>query len=225
MLRSAGLGGRGGAAAQLLPRSAGPGRSGAGVCAGVCGGRSARHVAVYAALAALQMSLAYHYRAVLSGGSAGAGADGCATRVCELSAWAPGQDLPAWVPSTPETAWAPEWPPDAGPEFVRSTPGLSYLLAHDNDASVRRQAYGGRWRTPLVIVPAVYNEYDGAIPGWAVTTLFSRFRSLYLYQRRAPDQPRYAPNFGTESGVYYRFIVEHYDELPDVMGACRRGGG
>lgn len=96
------------------------------------------------------------------------------------------------------------------------TPGLNYLIRHDNDLE-QRARWGGKWRTPVVIVPSVYREYDETVPGWVVSSLWSSFRSLYLYQRTDEAAPRYAPNFGTESGVYYRFIVDHYDALPDFM--------
>jgi hypothetical protein len=38
-----------------------------------------------------------------------------------------------------------------------------------------------------------------------------------VYQRVDASKPNYSPNYGYEGGVYLRFIVEHYDDLPDHM--------
>jgi hypothetical protein len=182
----------------------------------------------YGALLVAQVAVLYRFRHLLSGrgGGASAAASGAlvltpphepapAERYSELSKWRVGDPLPPYV-GRPSAGWAQEWPPEHGPASVPSSPGLLHLLTRDNDEAVRARDYGGRWRTPVVVVPAVYNELDETVPGWYVASLWSGFRSLYLYQRRDPDAPRYAPNFGTESGVYYRFIVDHYDDLPDV---------
>ena len=141
--------------------------------------------------------------------------EGCGYgRYCELAKWNPGDPLPEYV-ARPHASFETEWPPEHGPESVKTTRGLTHLLNRENDEAVRKE-WGGRWRTPVVIVPAVFSELDDKIPGWYVSSLWSKFRSLYLYQRRYPDLPRFAPNYGTESGVYYRFIVDHYENLPDI---------
>jgi len=136
-------------------------------------------------------------------------------RFCAAAAWVPGTALPAFLPQLRTPAFAREWPPESGPQLVPTTPGLTALVAADNDGATRA-AWGGGWRTPIVIVPSVYTEYAHTMPGWVVASLWSSFRSLYLYQRTDASAPRFAPNFGTESGVYFRFIVDHYDDLPDI---------
>ena len=40
--------------------------------------------------------------------------------------------------------------------------------------------------------------------------------SVFLYQRVDPKKPHYIRNRGTEAGVYLRYIVDHYDNFPDV---------
>jgi hypothetical protein len=37
-----------------------------------------------------------------------------------------------------------------------------------------------------------------------------------MYQRRRPENPGFVPNHGYEGGVYLKFVVDHYDNLPDV---------
>jgi hypothetical protein len=62
----------------------------------------------------------------------------------------------------------------------------------------------------VVIVPAVYREWDdGRWPDW------TKDRTVYLYQRTNSSAPRYCQNTGFEAGVYLRFIVDFYDDLPD----------
>jgi hypothetical protein len=54
-------------------------------------------------------------------------------------------------------------------------------------------------------------------------SLLSRMHNLHrydtaapMYQRRHPEMPGYVPNHGYEGGVYLKFIVDYYDNLPDV---------
>lgn len=70
------------------------------------------------------------------------------------------------------------------------------------------------WPKPLVIVPAVWKEWDRGLPHWAREDA-SPLWSVFAYQRRDPSKPRFAPNFGYEGAIYLRFIVDHYDALPD----------
>ena len=43
-----------------------------------------------------------------------------------------------------------------------------------------------------------------------------RRRHSYVYQRIDPKLPKYSLNVGYEAAVHIRFIVEHYDVLPNV---------
>jgi hypothetical protein len=71
------------------------------------------------------------------------------------------------------------------------------------------------WTSGKVVVPCVYREWEGGqVPDWAREP-YDDF-SVYQYQRTDPNAARYVPNQSTESGVYLRFIIDHYDDLPDV---------
>jgi hypothetical protein len=91
------------------------------------------------------------------------------------------------------------------------------LFLGQNDAAVRAANYSGRWKTPVVVVPATYNEFVALTPGWMLELLTSPKRSLYLYQRFEPGRLHFAHNVGFESGIYLRFVVDHYDDLPEVV--------
>ena len=74
------------------------------------------------------------------------------------------------------------------------------------------QTKPSRWRTSVVLVPAVYKEWTTyGIPPWART----RDYQVHLYQRLDPRKPNFAYNFGYEAGVYLRFIVDYYHDLPN----------
>jgi hypothetical protein len=70
-----------------------------------------------------------------------------------------------------------------------------------------------RWPTWKVLVPAVYKEWQAGPPSWVRNT---SAHSVFLYQRYNPRAPNFAYNFGTEGGVFLRFIVDFYHDLPDV---------
>ena len=41
--------------------------------------------------------------------------------------------------------------------------------------------------------------------------------TTFLYQKLDPNKPNYiATNRGTEGAVFLRYIVDHYDDFPDV---------
>ena len=41
--------------------------------------------------------------------------------------------------------------------------------------------------------------------------------SVFLYQKLHPDRPNYIPyNRGGEASVFLTYIVDHYDDFPDV---------
>lgn len=70
-----------------------------------------------------------------------------------------------------------------------------------------------------VVVPAVYKEWQNGKPDWVTNVTLQKQLdySVFLYQKIDPTQPNYiAKNRGTEAGVYLRYIVDHYDDFPDV---------
>ena len=70
-----------------------------------------------------------------------------------------------------------------------------------------------------VVVPAVYKEWIKDKPHWATDpALQARHNySVFTYQKLDPNAPHYfAHNRGTETGVYLKYIVDHYHEFPDV---------
>lgn len=79
------------------------------------------------------------------------------------------------------------------------------------------------WAVPAfhkVIVPSVYREWEkSGLPGWAKDTenLNKHNISVFNYQKLDPSAPNYLWfNRGTETGVYLKYIVDHYDNFPDV---------
>jgi len=67
------------------------------------------------------------------------------------------------------------------------------------------------WEDSLVVVPAVYREWlsPARPPAWLVYQAV-----VYLYQRLNASAPCFALNSAFESGVFLRFIVDHYNHLP-----------
>ena len=118
--------------------------------------------------------------------------------------WSPGK----WGPETVGNEAVPlmDWPLTGGRD--------EDLFLSQNDESVQ---YGGSWKTPVVIIPAAYDEFVADTPGWMRELLTSEKRSLFLYQRMDTAKAHWAHNIGFESGIYLRFIVDHYDNLPEVM--------
>lgn len=140
------------------------------------------------------------------------------------------EPLPSPAPTVPAESPFVPWTPGAwGPEAVGEEPPPVLvwpatggrdgdLFLAQNDAARRAEHYGGSWKTPVVIVPATYDEFISDTPGWLFETLTSWKRSMYLYQRKeGPERPHYAHNVGFESGIYLRFVVDHYDDLPEVL--------
>lgn len=71
-------------------------------------------------------------------------------------------------------------------------------------------AQKSKWDSRVVIVPAVYHDWQwGEWPSWTAN------RSIHLYQRTTPWAPQYCQNTGMEAGVFLKFIVDHYDDLPE----------
>jgi hypothetical protein len=71
-----------------------------------------------------------------------------------------------------------------------------------------------------VLVPAVYKEWESHTnaPAWAKDPLIQQKYnySVFLYQKHDPSKPNFIKNRGTEGGVYLKYIVDHYDNFPDV---------
>ena len=75
-----------------------------------------------------------------------------------------------------------------------------------------------------VIVPSVYREWwdeSGAFaaPKWVTDAgIQQQFNySVFLYQKLHANESNYiSSNRGRENGAYYRYIVDHYDNFPDV---------
>ena len=69
-----------------------------------------------------------------------------------------------------------------------------------------------------VVVPAVYKEWIGGAPSWATDkSIQEKYGySVFQYQKLHPESPNYMRNRGTEGGVYLKYIVDHYDDFPDV---------
>jgi hypothetical protein len=82
------------------------------------------------------------------------------------------------------------------------------------------------WPTRLVVVPAVYNEWDfpkdansdASLPEWAKPSVENgdSYSMGPFYQRRFPEQPNYVPNHAYETAVYMKFVIDNYDNLPDT---------
>jgi len=76
------------------------------------------------------------------------------------------------------------------------------------------------WTLSKVVIPAVYKEWVQNSPEWVTSTEIQTRHNftVFLYQKLDPSKPNYlAINRGSEGGVYLRYIVDHYETLPDVM--------
>ena len=83
------------------------------------------------------------------------------------------------------------------------------------------------WPTPLVVVPAVYDEWDApagsetkdlarAVPDWAAPARGAKYAVSELYQRRDEDGSRFVPNRAYATGVFLKFVIDHYENLPKM---------
>ena len=80
-------------------------------------------------------------------------------------------------------------------------------------------AESSKWVSAKVVVPATYNEWRDGPPLWIADHSISEEYnfSVFLYQKLNHTQPNFISfNRGSESGVYLKFIVDHYDDLPDI---------
>ena len=74
-----------------------------------------------------------------------------------------------------------------------------------------------------VVVPSVYKEWwtNGSYtpPSWVVDPDIQRKYNytVFVYQKVHPSHPNYiATNRGRENGPFYRYIVDNYEDFPDV---------
>ena len=87
---------------------------------------------------------------------------------------------------------------------------------------------GAPWPTNVAMVVAHYNEWDELerIPDWANNTVDPATRPASprglgytvapIYQRKHPDRANFVPNHGFEGGAYIKYVLDFYDNLPDV---------
>ena len=70
-----------------------------------------------------------------------------------------------------------------------------------------------------VLVPAVYKEWTKDKPHWVTDPAIQKKHNytVFAYQKLDPNVPNYfAHNRGTETGVYLKYVVDHYHDFPDV---------
>lgn len=70
-----------------------------------------------------------------------------------------------------------------------------------------------------VLVPSVYKEWRRNSPQWATDPETQKWfnYTVFTYQKLDPNAPNYFEyNRGTETGVYLKYVVDHYDNFPDV---------
>lgn len=69
-----------------------------------------------------------------------------------------------------------------------------------------------------IIIPSVYNEWRNGFPDWIVDdSIKVKYNfSTFVYQKLDPQQPNYIGNRGSESGVFLKFVVDHYFDFPDI---------
>ena len=70
----------------------------------------------------------------------------------------------------------------------------------------------------LVLVPAMWVH---SYPASAWHTEFD----TCAYQRHDPSAPAYVPNLSYEAGIYLRYIVDHYDRLPELIVFIQEDAG
>lgn len=70
-----------------------------------------------------------------------------------------------------------------------------------------------------VLVQAVYKEWVDNKPRWVTDPAIQKRHNftMFTYQKLDPTAPNYfGYNRGTETGVYLKYIVDHYHDFPDV---------
>lgn len=69
-----------------------------------------------------------------------------------------------------------------------------------------------------IVVPTSYKEFENGVPDWITDdTLHHRYGySVFVYQKVNSSASNFAANQVVEGGAYLRYIVDHYDNFPDV---------
>lgn len=113
--------------------------------------------------------------------------------------------------------------------FLSTGKSELYQYQHEHQHEHQHQPHSHRkthtsWKNDdisRVIVPAVYKEWvSSGPPEWVTNqTLHKEYKyHVFSYQKLNESEPNFiSTNQGTESGVYLRFIVDHYDSLPDIV--------
>ena len=118
-------------------------------------------------------------------------------------------------------------PPFADHDAVRLAPLTPGRFAR---AARAASPVDGAWPSKLVVVPAVFDEWDvpegasveSSVPAWArPDPVKDPYVVSDLYQRRFEAAPGFVPNRASETAVYLKFVVDHYENLPDVTAFVR----
>jgi hypothetical protein len=105
------------------------------------------------------------------------------------------------------------------PSFIHSTLiiGAPMLLYFALVGVIIRVQYAEA--VTKVLVPASYREWIRGFPDFVTNeTLKAEYGySTFLYQKHNPDLPNYvSSNRGCENSIYYKYIVDHYHDFPDL---------
>ena len=113
-------------------------------------------------------------------------------------------------------------------EYAQTMSEASGGLKREFSPTMSEFDKGAPWPTKVAMVVAHYNEWDNLerIPDWANNTVDPATRPhsaralgytvAPMYQRKHPDRPNYVPNHGFEGGAYIKYVIDWYDNLPDV---------
>ena len=63
--------------------------------------------------------------------------------------------------------------------------------------------------TPVLVPGVGGDEFDNLLPKWLLRW------PVWLYQRKDENAPLFCPRFGNEGGLFLKFIVDFYDNLPE----------
>ena len=77
----------------------------------------------------------------------------------------------------------------------------------------------------VAIVIAELDEFHAGVPHWAEPNVAQAYCVAPPYQRKDPEVPNFVPQRGLEGGVYLKFVVDYYDNLPDVTVFMRPSDG
>ena len=94
----------------------------------------------------------------------------------------------------PEACANARWTPEASAPAERAPARSALLAGCAGDAPPPVTSAGG-WPKEVVVVPAVFREWDAALPAWACPGAADAYAVAPLYQRVEPSAPRYVPNY------------------------------